>query len=249
MKDKRLKKGYGRHTKPITITTQYGMLVALVSLGGRKITKISLSDIDILKEYSFYAHKRADGKYVARASQGRGPYLHRLILKPDPERSLEVDHVNANPLDNTRGNLREATTIQNNLAKKPELVYGYSGIVQIQKFEVRYKKDKYGRNIQVNVPHKFMAIGPNGKHHGPYTSMLDPEYAAEEAALKRDELMEEEYIDHFEDHEHHNFGFIHWNGDEPKESMWMEHYIEDQKDLAITQGIQKLEEMYPREVY
>jgi hypothetical protein len=245
MKDKRLKKGYGKHTKPITLTIQNGMPVALVSLGHRRITKMSISDIDILKDFSFYAHKRSDGKYVARSSQ-KGRYLHRLLLNPNE--LLEVDHVNGDPLDNTRGNLREATTIQNNLAKKSELVHGYSGIVQTRDYSEILSFD---RICTARTSYRFMAIGPNGKHHGPYYGFDKdrPEDGAKEAALKRDELMLEEYAEHYEDHAHHNYGFIRWNVNAPKEVGEMSSYLMDQLFSAKVEGIKKLELLYPRETF
>jgi len=251
MKDKRFKNGIGKHTKPITLTIQNGMPVALVSLGQRKITRMSISDLEILENYSFHAHKRADGKYVARASQGRGPYLHRLIMESGPEVGLEVDHVNADPLDNTRGNLREATTIQNNLAKKTELIYGYSGIVQTQVYSVEQVYSSRGGREVIRRPHKFMAIGPDGQRYGPFIERDEnwPEEAAEKAGLKRDELMLEEYGEHYEDHVHHNYGFIRWNGDKPPEAEYMDEYLDDQWEEAMELGFEKLRKLYPREVF
>jgi hypothetical protein len=43
------------------------------------------------------------------ANNTRRGYLHRLILKTDKE----VDHINSNPLDNRKCNLREVTRNQN----------------------------------------------------------------------------------------------------------------------------------------
>lgn len=247
MKNKRLKNGYGKHKRPITLTLNNGRPEALISLGNRKITKISMSDIDILKDYSFYAHERADGKYVARASQEGGPYLHRLLLNPGSK--IEIDHVNADPLDNRRGNLREATTTQNNLAKKTELVYGYSGIVQTQVYSAEPYYDSRNRRCTRRKPNVFMAIGADGQHYGPFRSMEFPEEAAENAAKKRDELMLENYEVHLEDYVHHNFGFIHWNIEEPEESLEMDGYLEEEISKANELGIVKLKQLYPKELF
>lgn len=48
--------------------------------------------------------------YVARR---RHKYLHRLILGLDADDARRVDHINGNPLDNRKANLRLATTAQN----------------------------------------------------------------------------------------------------------------------------------------
>ncbi len=47
---------------------------------------------------------RVEGKKVKK-------YFHRLVANPPP--GYEVDHVNGNPLDNRRANLRPATSSQN----------------------------------------------------------------------------------------------------------------------------------------
>ena len=243
MKPKRLRNGYGKHTKPITLSIENGHPTATISLGKRKKTKISIADLHILEKHSFYAHQRADGMYVARSSQN-GKYIHRLIMKPKEE--LEVDHVNADPLDNRRGNLRAATAIQNNLAKKRDLVYGYSGIIQTQKRFVEYKMiGGYKTPVRIKAA-KFLAIGPDGKKYGPYFDTDSTSAAAHKAARVRDKLMQEEYMDHYEYHEHHNFGFIHWNLEIPKEAIEMDNYLYTQEQNAIVEGWKIIEVRYPK---
>ncbi|MEQ8440559.1 MAG: HNH endonuclease [Alphaproteobacteria bacterium] len=56
-----------------------------------------------------------DGKYAARSEMTGGVtrriYLHRELMSPPP--GVVVDHINADPLDNRRCNLRLATRGQN----------------------------------------------------------------------------------------------------------------------------------------
>lgn len=52
-------------------------------------------------------------------------YLHRVVCKP-PE-DLLVDHINRNPLDNRRSNLRPATT-KMNLLNRDRTMGGYEGV-------------------------------------------------------------------------------------------------------------------------
>lgn len=120
-----LKKGYGIHKKPVYIDVIDDMPIAKISLGKRKVTTISLSDIDILKKYSFYVHQRNDGSHVARSSQ-TGAYLHRLLLKPSE--GQEIDHINHHPLNNCRGNLRVCTARQNALARESKSTTGFYGV-------------------------------------------------------------------------------------------------------------------------
>ncbi len=96
-----LRNGYGKHKRKVEIASYQGQYVALISLGKRKRAIISLSDIELLNDHSFYAHGRHDGQYVARSSQTQD-YLHRILINPINKQ--EVDHINADPLDNTRGN-------------------------------------------------------------------------------------------------------------------------------------------------
>lgn len=51
------------------------------------------------------------GQYVYTQVNNKSIYLHRLIM--NPPKGLYVDHINRNPLDNRRKNLRIATQSQN----------------------------------------------------------------------------------------------------------------------------------------
>lgn len=178
----RLKTGYGCHKKNIQITDINNHYVAKIGLGKNQTTTISLCDIEILQEHSFYAHKRKDGKYVARSNKN-GAYLHRLIMDPDDEQ--EVDHIDANPLNNTRENLRRCTKRQNSLAKKTPKLKGFSGIY----------RTKWGW---------YKALDEDGRKVGSYDT-------AQKAAEARDTLMEQAYFGSESGEELHTYGFIDWN--------------------------------------
>ena len=63
-------------------------------------------------------------------------YLHRLLINASID--TEVDHINRNPLDNRKGNLRLATRSQNNMNKS-----GIRGVSKFRdKWRARIKKDK-----------------------------------------------------------------------------------------------------------
>jgi hypothetical protein len=57
--------------------------------------------------------KTAEGKYKRR-------YLHHEILGIPPSKGLVVDHINRDPLDCRRGNLRVCTPGQNNMNHGPQ---------------------------------------------------------------------------------------------------------------------------------
>jgi hypothetical protein len=194
----RLKNGYGCHKKNIQIMTVDGHLVAKVGLTKNKTTLISLCDIDILKTHSFYAHKRKDGKNVARSNK-TGAYLHRLLMVPTEEQ--EVDHVDTNPLNNTRENLRRCTKRQNNLAKKTPTIKGFTGI----------HKTKWGW---------YKAFDGDGRKVGRFDSAI-------RAAKARDELMLEAYFHSESGEELYTFSFIDWNFESPEQAFESENYLFD----------------------
>ena len=209
----RLKNGYGRHKKNIQILNIDNHTVAKVGIGKNQTTLISLCDIDILKEHSFHAHKRKDGKYVARSNKNNA-YLHRLLMNPDDEQ--EVDHVDANPLNNARGNLRRCTTRQNNLAKKTPTLKGFSGI----------HKNKWGW---------YQALGGDGKKYGKFDS-------AKRAAQARDDMMLDDYFHSYSGEELHTYSFIDWNFENPERANESEDFLFDEVQEAQWQSGLLLEE-------
>jgi len=190
----RLRKGFGRHKKPVSINAD--SLTAVVSLGKCKSMYIDLAEMSLLEEHSFYAHKRNDGQFVARSSQ-TGEYAHRLLLKPHKE--LDVDHINHDPLDNRLYNLRACTSTQNNLAKEISDEEEFIGICKVQ--NGCYERE---RGRLVYYQDAWAAIGPDGQQRGRFSSQ-------ESAAKARDEMYIERYL--YSEAEWHTFNFIQWNGD------------------------------------
>jgi HNH endonuclease/AP2 domain len=54
--------------------------------------------------------------------------MHRLILGLPPNNGVCVDHINGNPYDNRRENIRICTVSQNNMNRKPQGVCKYKGV-------------------------------------------------------------------------------------------------------------------------
>ena len=74
---------------------------------GRAI--IDLNDVDKVRGYKWSLRKTG---YVI---SGGGMFLHRLIMNP-PD-NMVIDHINHNPLDNRKENLRICTQQQNSMNK------------------------------------------------------------------------------------------------------------------------------------
>lgn len=78
---------------------------------------IDYADFDNVKEFSLSAHHIKDKPdymvYVMMSPESDGyKRLHRFLMKPPKD--MVVDHINRNPLDNRRINLRVCTMEENN---------------------------------------------------------------------------------------------------------------------------------------
>lgn len=139
--------------------------------GAGKKAIVDAQDYDKQNQYKWYwngnyAHRidylgTVNGKRVIRSA-----YLHRDIMSPP--KGLVVDHINGNPLDNRRANLRICTQNQNmaNMGKGSKS-NPYKGVV------------KSGKSWYA----KISASGKKSQSHyfGPYAS-------AEDAAVVRDSI-------------------------------------------------------------
>ena len=83
--------------------------IVLYNKQGKEVARaiIDLEYIDSIKNYKWYL---AQDGYVCNPKIGR---LHRYIMNPSDK--LVVDHINHNPLDNRRENLRVCTIQQNSM--------------------------------------------------------------------------------------------------------------------------------------
>lgn len=87
---------------------------------GKQVVLVDAQDSWLLTQYRWYlwSTKRHSGIYVVASESNKNPKqihykrLHQLILKADAGQI--VDHVNGNPLDNRRKNLRITNSSGNN---------------------------------------------------------------------------------------------------------------------------------------
>lgn len=86
-------------------------------------------DSHLLSEYKWKFIKNGDYVRVATVIKGKTTYLSRMIMKAPKD--MFVDHINNNPLDNRRDNLRICTNAQNtyNVRKGKNNTSGYKGVV------------------------------------------------------------------------------------------------------------------------
>ena len=89
-----------------------------IPLKGGATTLVDDADHPHLAQYTWFMSQ--DGYAVGLIPNGGGKfalqYMHRVIMQPAP--GVLVDHINSNPLDNRRQNLRLATSHQNHQNRK-----------------------------------------------------------------------------------------------------------------------------------
>ena len=127
---------YGRREKIIEIDSD-GSQYALLPLSKGRFAKVDLEMWNELTQsnWTYHEDKRHNNGYVERRARLneiklglKRVYLHRQVMKVyDPK--IEIDHINRNPLDCRKKNLRIATRSQNvanRIYKKP--VSGFHGV-------------------------------------------------------------------------------------------------------------------------
>lgn len=109
------------------------MAIASKSFGAHEVL-IDAEDIEKIQWLQWRLLKPFEHLYVVSGKNDvKRIYLHRLILSaPD---DMEVDHINGNPLDNRKENLRLATRAQNNQNRKMHKrnAVGFKGVVAARK--------------------------------------------------------------------------------------------------------------------
>lgn len=79
----------------------------VIELSNNKKAVVDREDYSLIKDYHWYY----DHGYVRSSSFQKKTYLHRLLL--DAKHGQQVDHINGNPLDNRKRNLRVCSDLQN----------------------------------------------------------------------------------------------------------------------------------------
>lgn len=138
-----------RKSKPnqIIINDNYAEIVIESRKYGILKTKIDIEDIDKIKNHHWFSKydSHTKGFYIRSWGVPKNEKmigLHRLIM--DCQKGMIVDHLNHNPLDNRKSNLR-ICTIQENNQNLSISIKNKSGIVgvqwnkQVSKWQARIK--------------------------------------------------------------------------------------------------------------
>lgn len=138
-------------------------IITIISKFGEHNVLIDRTSLDIVRAYKWRLCPRRDktGKfYVVRsgATNRRSIYLHRFIIGEKSIEGLEVDHINGNPLDNRRRNLRIATRKQNSCNVTINRSNNKTGYKGVSKW-----RGKYQAYIFLNGRNKFICYSNDPK--------------------------------------------------------------------------------------
>ena len=172
----------------------------MIELTQGQVTQISPEDYSFLSDFKWYARRnptrRAEACYEAvRNEGGKTQRMHRTILARMLGRELvsteQVDHIDHDPLDNRRGNLRLATASENarNRPKQADNTSGFKGV------SFHKASGKWQAEIQAN--HKQIYLGLFGTPeaaaaaydtaaqslHGTFACVNDAELTAAEGSV------------------------------------------------------------------
>lgn len=137
--------------------------------GKGKFTMLDDEDAARLEEMgvSLYADKISkNGTYVRFSYEGKKFYLHRFLMQPSKEKV--VDHINHNPLDNRKANLRICTHLENirNSKSRRNSSSKYKGVRWVdsrQKYRVEICYNKKRVNLGYFQKETDAALAYNAK--------------------------------------------------------------------------------------
>lgn len=140
--------------------------MAEIKLSQNKIAIIDDEDYVRVSSLKWFAHKRTNKFYAETARNEKHMHLHRFILGIN-DRSIIIDHIDGDSLNNKKSNLRICTVSQNSFNKKPysnspiKGIKGVSFIKRINKWRAQIQANKKKIYIGVYNTHIDAAIAYN----------------------------------------------------------------------------------------
>lgn len=125
------------------------MAELLLRNGG--VTIVDDQDLERLSAYTWVGHVMRSGRrYAMTNADGKRLYLHRFVIGASPD--MEVDHINGDPLDNRRCNLREVTHAHNQQNRRCGYgVTGHRNVYRLWTGRFQVKLRVNGQNLSFGV--------------------------------------------------------------------------------------------------
>lgn len=132
-------------------TIKDGVAYGVLPSGERFL--IDEEDVDCVSLY--YWHMAKDGYVISTSSHRKKLRLHNFIMRFEPQKKVFIDHINRNPLDCRKCNLRLVTAQQNSMNKsiQKNSTTGYAGVT----FSKRSNKYR----VRIGLNNKRIELGEN----------------------------------------------------------------------------------------
>lgn len=143
---------------------------------------IDKEDESLLHKYNWYIHKIGSYRRLVYDLKGKRLYFHRVLLEITDSNTI-VDHINGNPLDNRRNNLRISNKSTNgmNRSKNKNNTTGYKGVVwypknktfsaELMVNKIRYRKGGFKTAKEAAIKYNELAK----EHHGEFAKLNEIE--------------------------------------------------------------------------
>lgn len=140
-----------------------------ITLTKGRVTLVDDQDYSWLSKYNWHHRSSAGSKEYAQTSlyvgkrgkryAQRNVLMHRMIMGVvDAGRSIEVDHINGNSLDNRRENLRLCTATENKQnIRNSKNATGYKGLNVVRPTK-RYPRGGFAVNIVVRGVRMYLGF-------------------------------------------------------------------------------------------
>jgi len=140
-----------------------------IVLTQNKFTIVNNKDFKYLNQFTWFTMKKRNKFYVCGSVNGKKVYMHRLLL--NAKKNQYVDHINGNPLDNRKQNLRLCSNSENlrNRTKNSNNTSGFKGVW----------RNKISKCWIVTL-----TIKGKSKYFGAFKNKKDAAKAYDKAALK-----------------------------------------------------------------
>ena len=102
-----------RGWNPIDVRDGYAMIDVSTNTHPEIYAIVDIDDLEMVSRHAWAATLRKKALYVRGIVNGSDVMLHRFIMQPPSH--MEIDHIDGNPLNNRRSNLRICTAAQNTI--------------------------------------------------------------------------------------------------------------------------------------